>query len=98
MPDFLFLMHSDATAPEVAADWDAYLAALGAGGRLRGGSTISGGRCYRAMGAPAPLTAGLTGFVRIVADDLAHAATLLPGNPVYAAGGTVEIRELPIDD
>ena len=98
MPDFLFLMHGDATAPEVSGDWDAYLARLGAGGYLRGGSAVGDGRCYRTKGAPASLTVGLTGFVRVVADDLAHAATLLPGNPVYAAGGTVEIRELPVDD
>jgi hypothetical protein len=30
-----------------------------------------------------------------MARDLAHARSLLPGNPVYEAGGTVEIRELP---
>jgi hypothetical protein len=29
------------------------------------------------------------------AENLAAAKSLLPGNPVYEAGGTVEIRELP---
>lgn len=31
------------------------------------------------------------------ARDLEHAREYLDGNPVYEAGGTVEIRELPRD-
>jgi len=44
--------------------------------------------------APEP-TFHIGGFIRVMARDLAHARSLLPGNPVYEAGGTVEIRELP---
>ncbi len=40
----------------------------------------------------------ISGFIRIEADDLEHATRLLAGIPVYEAGGTVEIRELPRDD
>jgi len=29
---------------------------------------------------------------------LAHAKVFLAGNPIYEAGGTVEIRELPRDE
>jgi hypothetical protein len=38
----------------------------------------------------------ITGFMRITADSVEHAQTLLPGNPVFEAGGTVEIRALPV--
>jgi len=40
----------------------------------------------------------LVGYVKIEARDLNHARELLQGNPVYEAGGTVEIRELPVTD
>jgi hypothetical protein len=44
---------------------------------------------------PRPLSGQLAGFVRVSATDLADAATCLEGNPVYEAGGTIEIRLLP---
>jgi hypothetical protein len=37
----------------------------------------------------------LSGYIRISAGDLDEARGLLAGNPVFEAGGTVEIRELP---
>jgi len=36
----------------------------------------------------------LTGYIRIRARDLADAQTCLVANPVYEAGGTIEIYEL----
>jgi hypothetical protein len=87
-------MHDDA-AGERAEDWPAYLDQLSTSGRLRGGSAIGSGACFRKQGAPGPESRSLTGFIRIVADDLEDAATCLLGNPVYEAGGTVEIRLLP---
>lgn len=94
MPDFMFLMHGDSDGADDAA-WAGYLAKLRAAGIFEGGSAIGGGLCARKHGSPAPLATQLTGFIRITADDLAHARTWLDGNPVYEAGGTVEIRELP---
>jgi hypothetical protein len=41
------------------------------------------------------ITGHLSGYVRIQAESLSHAKTLVQGNPVFEAGGTVEIRELP---
>jgi hypothetical protein len=35
------------------------------------------------------------GFIKVQAESLDHARELLKGNPVFEAGGTVEIRELP---
>jgi hypothetical protein len=94
MRDFIFLMHADANE-DVAQDWDSYLAKLKATGRFEGGSGIGDGACYRKSGANPPVTGHVTGYIRVAAHDLADAAALLDGNPVYEAGGTVEIRELP---
>jgi len=62
---------------------------------FEGGSAIGGGVCERKHGAAPPITAHLTGYIRVKAKDLAEARTLLAGNPVFETGGTVEIRELP---
>jgi len=97
MSDFIFLMHNDAP-DEREADWDAYLGKLGASGHLRGGSAIGGGVCARKDGAIRQVTAHLTGFIRVEAAGLDEVRCLLEGNPVYEAGGTVEIRELPRTD
>jgi hypothetical protein len=96
MADYILLMHGDG-GEERAADWEAYLDGLANAGRLRGGSAIGQGAAYRKAGAAGPVSAHLTGFVRIVAESLADAETCLAGNPVYEAGGTVEIRLLPED-
>ena len=37
------------------------------------------------------------GFIRVRAADIEAARHFLAGNPVYEGGGTVEIRELPVD-
>jgi len=97
MADYLLLMHDDAPG-EVMSAWPPYLDRLAANGRLRGGSAIGEGMCVRRDGAERAVTARLSGFVRIVAESLEDAATCLEGNPVYEAGGTVEIRHLPETD
>lgn len=94
MADYIFLMHDDA-AGGAGLDWERYLSRLREAGVFQGGSAIGNGQCERKSGAtPAP-TAHITGFVRVTAENMAHAQRLLAGNPVYEAGGTVEIRELP---
>ena len=42
-----------------------------------------------------PSANDLSGFIRVRAISLESAKQFLAGNPVYEAGGTVEIRELP---
>jgi hypothetical protein len=93
MPDYLLLMHNDAPGP---LDWGPYIAALQAGGHFQGGSAIGPGLCARTSGAAPAITTHLSGFMRITADTLDHARALLAGNPAFEAGGTVEIRELPL--
>ena len=96
MADFLLLMHND--VERQTTNWDSYLAALRKGGNLQGGSAIGGGVCLRKSGNAAPMTQSVGGYIHIEADDLDHAKRLVAGNPVFEAGGTVEIRELPRTD
>lgn len=97
MSEYLLLMHADAV-DEAAADWPAYLDGLAEAGRLRGGSSLGDGACFRKDGAVRPSTDHLAGFIRIAADSLEDAGSCLAGNPVYEAGGTVEIRLLLEDE
>jgi hypothetical protein len=96
MPDYLLLMHADSTADE--SGWGPYLGQLRQRGVLQGGSAIGDGTCVRKHGAPAAMTAHLAGFIRVTAANLDQATALVVGNPVFEAGGTVEIRELPESD
>ena len=94
MADFLFLMHGDG-APIDDAAWGPYFASIRAAGAFDGGSAIGAGECVRKSGPVPPIAAQLTGYIRVSADDLVTARRWLAGNPVYEAGGTIEIRELP---
>jgi hypothetical protein len=94
MPDFIFFMHHDAQGEDEDA-WGPYFARLRALGAFEGGSAIGKGASFRKIGVEYPATAHLVGFIRVTAEDFAAAKALLDGNPVYEAGGTVEIRELP---
>jgi hypothetical protein len=101
MEEFLLLMHDDAPPGGEAdngAAWGLYVQKLGQAGRLLGGSSIGAGACFRRAGEPAPLSANLTGFVRVRAESLDDARTLLADNPAFVAGATVEIRALPRDE
>lgn len=95
MADFLLLMHNDYDLGGQSEDWQTYLHALGSAGALQGGSAIGRGICLRRTGTVPEISRHLVGFIKIEARDLDHARELIRGNPVYAAGGTVEIRELP---
>jgi YCII-related domain len=91
--DYIFIMHHDAIVDEKA--WEPYLRGLQRSGFFEGGSAIGEGVCVRKNGAPPSVTEHLAGFIRVKASSLDQAKSLLTGNPVFEAGGTVEIRELP---
>jgi len=96
--DYLFLMHQPpGSATGTATDWQPYLAWLRGTGQFDGGSSIGGGVCVARSSAPAEIAAHLIGYLRVRAGSLEDARKLLVGNPVFEAGGTVEIRELPED-
>ena len=90
-------MHNDARDSGLAdspAAWTAYLDALTSSGQFDGGSSIGPGRCYRRQSENAPEPSSISGFIRVRALSIEHAEEFLIGNPVYEAGGTVEVREL----
>jgi len=96
MPSYIFFMHDDVL--DQGADWEPYLTKLKANGSFEGGSAIGDGVCVRKRNELPPLTSHLAGYIRVKADDLGHAKSLLAENPHFEAGGTVEIRELPRTD
>lgn len=100
MRDYLLLMHDDVPGglPRPRGEWAGYLAKLRDANAFQGGSSIGDGVCMVKSGPGRPLTGGISGYIRINAVDLDAARALVTGNPVYEAGGTVEIRELPRDE
>ena len=93
MADFIYLMHE--AEPADPAAWQAYIDGLNDKGVLRGGSAIGKGVCLKRDGHAPPISSHIVGYVRIEVDDMATAQALLAGNPVYEAGGVIEVRELP---
>lgn len=98
MNEYILLMHEDAIDTAAANDpqrWGDYLAQLRASGQFDGGSAIGAGERLR-KGQPGQALSGApSGFIRVRADSLEAAKHFLAGNPVYEAGGTVDLRELP---
>lgn len=99
MKDYILLMHDDAPddGDDRSAAWAAYFAKLREAGAFQGGSAIGDGICASKAASTPQITRHLAGYIRIRATDLARARELVNGNPVFEAGGTVEIRELPRD-
>jgi hypothetical protein len=91
LTDYIFLMHGH----EVVGDWGLYIDRLVAQGVMRGGSAMGDGVCVRKSGEVPGITAHIGGYIKVEVDSLESAKALLPGNPVYEAGGVIEIRELP---
>lgn len=97
MADFILFMHDDVPEGQRRSDgeWEAYFARLRDAGAFQGGSSIGNGICESKASPPSALTRHISGYIRISAESLESARKLVAGNPVYEAGGTVEIRELP---
>jgi hypothetical protein len=98
MQDYILLMHDDASDTSRAdtdAAWGRYLETLTKSGRFLGGSAMGGGQCFTRSGVAKEITANITGYIHVQADSMDDARKFLEGNPVFEAGGTVEIRELP---
>lgn len=91
-------MVSTDAALESWAPVTVYFQRLRKSGQFDGGSAIGDGECVRKTGQPGLLHASLGGYIRVRAPDLAAAKSLVLGNPVFEAGGTVEVRELPRTD
>jgi hypothetical protein len=95
--EYIFFMRTDdldsPSQPDTA--WAAYFATLRAAGAFDGGSAIGDGVCMSKGARPVAITRHIAGYIRIRAANLAAAQALVVGNPVYEAGGAVEIRGLP---
>jgi hypothetical protein len=101
MKDFILLMHADAADKTFAEDgrrWGEYLSKLRESGSFDGGSSVGQGTMFKRAQPDKPSKPDLTGFIRVRAENLSNAKRFLEGNPVFEAGGTVEIRELPRDE
>ena len=95
--EYLLLMHDlpPDRASQSVHTWPEYLAALHATGMFEGGSAMGDGICVSKEGPTTDVARHLTGYIRVRAESLEAAQAFLAGNPVYEAGGTIEIRELP---
>ncbi|MGE0627226.1 MAG: hypothetical protein AB7O43_05325 [Hyphomicrobiaceae bacterium] len=96
MQEFLLLMHNDYDSHGAVENWQPYLDKLSSVGALRGGSAIGAGVTICKAGHARAITGHLTGYLKILARNIDDARELVQGNPVYEAGGAVEIRELPV--
>jgi hypothetical protein len=96
--EYILLMHQDALDTDAADDpkmWEEYITQLRGTGHFDGGSSIGQGERFRKDKLSEPVENVLGGYIRVRAISLESAKRFLAGNPVYEAGGTVEIRELP---
>ena len=98
MKDFILLMRTDGAplAPRPVDAWPTYFATLRRANAFEGGSAIGDG-VLLTKGAPPKRdgVAPVSGYIRLRAESLEAACALVAGNPLYEAGGTVEVRELP---
>lgn len=95
MNDYIFFMHNDGLeCSDNNAEWEQYLKKLRVCGQFEGGSSIGHGECVAKAKPPKSITPHLSGYLLVQAETLEAAKVLLEGNPVFEAGGTVEIREL----
>lgn len=75
-----------------AEDWPGYIEGLIKTGKFRGGSELSNGTSQSKNENSTSCT--VTGFMRFEADSFHEITSLLPGNPVYESGGSVEVLEI----
>ena len=85
MAEYILLMHDDVAGVRDSA-WEPYLKSLQESGSFEGGSAIGDGMCVRKHGTVPPITAHLVGYIRVNADSIDHARSLLTGNPSKQAG------------
>lgn len=87
MAQYVMIMMGSASS----GDWDTYIGKLIESGGFRGGSSLGrGARICRGRGDG---ECSITGYIRLEAADLAEARQLIEGNPLYEAGGTIELLE-----
>lgn len=94
MNDYLLLMHADATSNTTADQWQPYIASLREAGAFVGGSSFGAREPTRKNGITGTIGASLAGYIHVRAANIGAAKALVPGNPDYESGATVEVVEL----
>ena len=101
MKDFILLMRTDgrALAPRPVDAWPTYFATLRSANAFEGGSAIGDGVVMSKNAEPThDGITPISGYIRLRVESLEAACALVAGNPLYEAGGSVEVRELPRSD
>ncbi len=91
MPNFVMVMMGSAAE----GDWGAYIDRLIASGKFLGGSSLGNGVSVTKGGDDPKCT--VTGYMRFSAQSLEEVRRLVEGNPLYEAGGRVELLEEVLD-
>jgi len=97
MNEYILFMHDDVVDRSIVDDsarWEQYIASLRASGQFEGGSSIGSGVLCKKGRANQDATPAINGYIKLQAENIDAAQRFLTGNPVYEAGGTVEVREL----
>lgn len=92
MSEFVMIMKGRDLEGDPSIGWDIYIDNLMKTGKFRGGSAFGNGRCLSATSSVAECSA--TGYMRFEADSIEEIESLVVDNPVFIAGGAVEIHEL----
>ena len=74
-----------------SGDWDDYIEKLVSSGKFRGGSSLGNGVSV----VKGKVDGGfeVTGYMRFSAESIEEVKELIDGNPVYEAGGSIELLE-----
>ena len=87
MAQFVMVMMGSASS----GDWDSYIDRLIQSGSFRGGSSLGRGARISKDGSDGDCS--VTGYMRLEVADLDEARKLVAGNPLYEAGGYIELLE-----
>lgn len=87
MLNYVMLMMGSASK----GDWEAYIEKLISSSEFRGGSSL--GKGVAMSKGQRDSECSVTGYVRFAVDNLDKAKELVSGNPLYEAGGRVELLE-----
>lgn len=91
MTDYVLIMMG--TASE--GDWDTYIEKLVDSGKFRGGSSLGNG--VSISKGQSDTDCSISGFIRLSANTLDEVRELVAGNPLYEAGGRIELLEEILD-
>ena len=93
MADFMMVMKGSGNRQ----DWAPYIERMIATGKFRGGSGLGNGVVVSKRDDRSDQACVVTGFMRFEAETIGEVRELVQGNPVYDAGGEVEVLELIVE-